>query len=90
MGGTSTNATLTIENIRFYSLHQPRLEIGRSGGAVLLAWPGTAGGYVVESTPTLASPTWGTATNAPVLLADRYILTNIWSDQTRFFRLRQR
>jgi len=90
LGETSTNATLTIENIRFYSLAQPRLEISTSGSVNLLSWPLTAGGYVVETTPSLTSPTWEIATNAPVISADLYVLTNSWSDQSRFFRLRQR
>lgn len=88
LGGTSTNATLIIENIRFFSLAEPRLEIAVSGDATLLSWPLTAGGYVVETTPTLTTPTWETVTNAPVISADRYVLTNSWSDQSRFFRLR--
>ena len=88
LGGTSTNATLTIENIRFFSLAEPRLEIAVSGNATLLSWPLTAGGYVVETTPTLATPAWETVTNAPVISADRYVLTNAWSDEARFFRLR--
>jgi hypothetical protein len=87
MGGTSTNATLTIENIRFYSLAQPSLQISTSGNITLLSWPSTAGGYVVESTPTLAAPIWEAVTNAPAIFGDSYILTNAWSDQTRFFRL---
>ena len=90
LGGTSTNATLTIENIRFYSLSQPRLDIALSGNATLLSWPLTAGGYGVETTPTLTTPAWETVTNAPVISADRYVLTNSWSDEVRFFRLRAR
>ena len=89
MGGTSTNATLIIENIRFYSVAQPRLEISVSGNVTLLSWPLTAGGYVVETSPTLAPPAWEAVSNAPAISADRYILTNSWSDQSRFFRLRQ-
>ncbi len=90
LGGTSTNATLTIENIRFYSVAEPRLEITLSGNTTLLTWPLTAGGYVPETTPMLTPPAWETITNAPVILADRYVLTNSWSDQSRFFRLRSR
>jgi len=89
LGGSSTSATLVIENIRFFSLAEPRLEIAVSGNGTLLSWPLTAGGYVVETTPTLAAPNWETVTNAPVILTDRYVLTNSWSDETRFFRLRQ-
>lgn len=90
MSSTSTNATLQIENIRFYSVATPRLEIARSGGTTLLSWPSTAGGYVVETTPTLASPAWESVSNAPAILADRYVLTNSWSEASRFFRLRAR
>jgi hypothetical protein len=90
MGGTSTNATLSIENIRFYSVAQPTLEISTSGNVSLLSWPSTAGGYVLESTPSLTSPVWEAATNAPAISADRYVLTNTLSNQSRFFRLRQR
>jgi hypothetical protein len=90
MGGTSTNCALQVDNIRFYSLQEPRLEIALSGGAVLLTWPATAGGYVVETSPSLTSPNWTVITDAPVLVAERYALTNSWSDQTRFFRLRPR
>ena len=90
MGGTSTSATLQIENIRFYSLAAPRLEIAQSGSTKLLSWPSTAGGYVVETTPSLTPPVWEAVTNAPVISAERYVLTNSWSDQSRFFRLRAR
>ena len=89
LGGTSTNATLVIENIRFYSLAEPRLEITVSGNATLLSWPLTAGGYVVETAPMLTTPTWEIMMNASVISAGRYVLTNSWSDQSRFFRLRQ-
>ena len=90
MRGTSTNATLEVENIRFYSLAQPKLEISRTGNTVELNWPSMAGGYVVESSPNLVTTAWETITNAPSILADRYVLTNSWNDQQRFFRLRSR
>lgn len=51
---------------------------------------GIVGGYVVETTPSLTSPFWNTATNAPAIPAGRYVLTNSWRDEARFFRLRQR
>jgi hypothetical protein len=89
LGGTSTNATLQIQNIQFYSLQQPPLNIAPMNGGVLLSWPTTAAGYVIESTPSLTAPVWETATNVPVISGGSYILTNYWSDQTRFFRLRQ-
>jgi hypothetical protein len=90
LGCTSTNATLSVENIRFYSVAPPKLRISLNSNVALLSWPATAGGYALESSASLKSPTWEAATNAPVIAADRYVLTNSWTDQTRFFRLRQR
>ena len=88
LGGTSTNATLQIDNIRFFSLQSPRLTVTQTGNGILFAWPNTAGGYSVQTTTNLATPDWETITNPPVISGDSYILTNYWSDQTRFFRLR--
>jgi len=90
LGGSSANATLVIENIRFYSLAGPRLEIQVSENGTVLSWPLSASGYVLETTPTLTTPTWEVVTNAPTILVDRYVLTNSWSDEVRFFRLRAR
>jgi len=87
LGGSSANATLVIENIRFYSLAGPRLEIQVSENGTVLSWPLSASGYVLETTPTLTTPTWEVVTNAPTILVDRYVLTNSWSDEVRFFRL---
>ena len=90
LGGTSTNAALIIENIRFYSLETPRLGITRTGNATVLNWPLTAAGYALESTPSLTAPVWQAVTNVPAIVADRYAHTNVLSDQSRFFRLRAR
>jgi hypothetical protein len=91
VGGTSTNATLTIDNIRFYSLEKPRLEMQTAASTVVLKWPSTAVGYVLETTPALtSSPLWEVVTNPPTLSSNRYVLTNSWSDHARFFRLRSR
>jgi len=90
LGGTSTNATLQVENIRFYSLAPPRLEIALAGAATLLQWPISAGGYTLESTPALAPAAWEKSTFAPVIQNSRYTLTNRWPGQTRFFRLTAR
>lgn len=90
MGGTSSNATLQVDNIRFYSLQAPRLDIALSAGALLLSWPASAGGCALQTSATLDPLAWETVTNLPAICADRYLLTNNWSDHTRFFRLAPR
>ena len=87
------NSVVAIAAGGYHSLalvrEQPRLEISAGQNALALSWPATAGGYVVESTRALATPVWETTTNAPAILADRHVLTNSWSGDSRFFRLRR-
>ena len=88
MGGTSSNATLSVDNIRFYSLQPPQLSIDFDGNNTTLSWPSNVGGGMVESATSLLSTNWDPITNAPVLSPTSYMVTNIWSDPIRFFRLR--
>lgn len=88
MGGTSSNAVLQVDNIRFYSMQLPCLNVSRDGGSTALSWPSTVGGVMVEGATSLSSTNWEAITNAPVLMEDGYSVTNIWSDPVRFFRLR--
>ncbi len=88
-GGTSTNCTMTVEGIRFYTFAAPTLTITNTGGVTLLSWPTTAMDYTLETTATLSPPAWEAVTNAPAIQGSSYVLTNTWADQTRFFRLRQ-
>jgi hypothetical protein len=88
MGGTSTNATLEIDNIRFYSLQPPSLAIVNTNGGIALSWPSSAAGYVLQSTTSLSSPDWEAVTNVPVITADSYMLTNSYPAEATFFRLR--
>jgi hypothetical protein len=89
MGETSSNATLDVENIRFYSLQAPQLGIATTGSVTSLTWPFSAGGAVIETTTTLLTPKWETVSDAPTLKLDHYIMTGSWPDAVRFFRLRR-
>jgi hypothetical protein len=90
MGGTSTNATLQVDNIRFYSLQAPSLSILTTNSGIALSWPSTAAGYVLESTTSLSSPDWEPVTDIPFITADCYKLTNSCPANATFFRLRSR
>lgn len=89
MGGTSTNCTVQVENIRFYSLQPPRLGVQVASGSVILTWPSSSGGYAVECTPTLAGANWQTITNAPSVSGSVYAMTNAVSEGSMFYRLRK-
>ncbi len=89
VGGTSTNCTVTVEGLRFYTFAAPTLSITTAAGLPLLSWPTTAIGYSLETTPSLSPPAWIAVADPPAVLGKQYVVTNAWPDQTRFFRLRQ-
>ena len=77
-------------SLAIVALPPPTVTLSMSRNLTVLFWPTNAIGYGLESTPSLGSRSWETITNAPVIAADCYVVTNFWSDQARFFRLRQR
>lgn len=89
LGGTSTNATISIEGMRFYQLDPPLLKAELVGANLLLSWPATTTGYALESTANLAAPEWLPVTNAPTLGGLRHYVTNAVLDAGRFYRLKR-
>ena len=78
-----------VQGFRFYTLQPPQLTVEPAGNAeVLLSWPGTANGYVLESTTNLTSG-WSAAINPPTLFAGRFSVTNTVTGEAQFFRLRR-
>jgi pimeloyl-ACP methyl ester carboxylesterase len=87
LGGTSTNATVQVEDIQFVSFTLPSLSIAQANGTAILSWPSSANGYILQSTADLSVESWEDVTNVPSLFGGVFTVTNSWSDQTRFFRL---
>ena len=88
VGGTSTNASVTISDISFYVTLPPSLQIQTAGTNVVLTWPLSATGYVLQSANQLAPPIgWTTVTNEPVIVNFQYMVTNQISGSSRFYRL---
>ena len=88
VGGTSTNAALTVSDIAFYVTLPPSLQIQLAGTNVVLTWPLSAAGYVLQSANQLAPPvSWTTVTNVPVIVNFQYTVTNQISSGSRFYRL---
>jgi hypothetical protein len=61
--------------------------VGRSN--LDLSWPTVAGGYRLESSPSLATPTvWQPVTDVPLATANRFHVTNsAASPASQFYRL---
>jgi len=62
----------------------PKLQI--AGGA--LKWPYASAGYVLETSPSLASSVWTNATDAVEVINGQNVVTNPAGNGTRFYRLR--
>ncbi len=90
LGGTSTNATLGIDNIRFYCFQPPSLQAQKSGNNLVISWPLSAQNYSLQTTTNLADPnSWTTVTNVPAIVNLQNAITNPASDGARFFRLKK-
>jgi formylglycine-generating enzyme required for sulfatase activity/pimeloyl-ACP methyl ester carboxylesterase len=88
VGGTSTNACVTVSDIAFYVTLPPTLQAQLSGANFILSWPVSANGYVLETTTNLTAPdSWTTVTNVPVVVNFQYTVTNTISGGNHFYRL---
>ena len=88
VGGTSTNASVTVSDIAFYVTLPPLLQIQMAGTNVVLTWPLSANGYVLQSANQLTPPvSWTTVTNVPTVVNLQFTVTNQISRGSVFYRL---
>ena len=73
----------------FRQVKAPQVNASLSGGHLLLSWPAVHSDYSLETTRTLAPPSWATAPEQPVVQGDRSVATIDLSAKTGFFRLRK-
>jgi hypothetical protein len=89
MGGTSTNASLTVGGISFYGVVPPSLQAQASGSNVVITWPVSADGYALQSSTSLTGTnSWAPVTNVPAIAGFQYTVTNAMSAGSRFYRLK--
>ena len=77
----SSNAVLTV-------YPWPVLGATQSGGFVLMFWPVTNSGFVLESTPGLSPPTWLVVSNPPIQIGNEYLQSIQITGTNQFYRLR--
>lgn len=68
---------------------RPTLLGSRVGNSFVLSWPTNAAGFTLQSVGTLSGATWGTVSPTPVIVGDRYYVTNAITGAARFYRLRK-
>jgi len=67
----------------------PQLTVSSSGGNVVVSWPTSASGFILESTPSLSPVSWTAVQQGATLAGSRYNLTLPAPSGTQLFRLRK-
>ena len=76
----SSNAVLTV-NL------PPALGAVPSGNYLLMFWPITASGFVLEATPTLSPASWVIVSNPPIQIGGEYLESIQMTGTNQFYRL---
>jgi hypothetical protein len=89
VGGTSTNAAITVSNFRFYRFMPPVLQVQAYGSDLVITWPIAADGYALETSTSLTGTnSWAPVTNVPAIVDFQNTVTNEISAGSRFYRLK--
>lgn len=68
----------------------PELSIRRgTGPEVIIAWPFSSGGFVLEETPTLVTPSWSPTAAEATRVGDENVVIIPQPSGLRFYRLRK-
>lgn len=88
VGGTSTNASLTVGGISFYGMVPPSLQAQACGSNLVVTWPVSAEGYALETSTSLTGTnSWAPLTNVPAIVNFQNTVTNPITAGSRFYRL---
>jgi hypothetical protein len=68
---------------------RPTLAVSHTGKTVLLNWPTSAAGFILESTASLAPQNWVPVTTVPVVAGNQNSVTVDAASGSRFYRLRK-
>jgi subtilisin family serine protease len=68
---------------------RPTLQGTRAGDRFVLSWPTNATGFALRSIGSLSSGSWVNVSPTPVIVGNRYFVTNTITGQRRFYRLQK-
>jgi hypothetical protein len=92
VASTSNNYTFTLGSnmtlvANFVTSPQPLLSITQSNSMTFLSWPGSANGFILETATNLSPAVWVVVPALPAFSGGFYTVSNLWTNQMRFFRL---
>jgi uncharacterized repeat protein (TIGR03803 family) len=77
----------SVFSLSLSSTPAPSLKIGSSGANVILSWPASATGFVLQTTTNLIAPMWVNSSQTPSLINGDYSVTSPITGTRQFFRL---
>jgi uncharacterized repeat protein (TIGR03803 family) len=81
-GGANNEGTV-------FRIVMPVLHVAKSGNQIVLSWSTNAVGFTLQSALSLTWPAnWVEVTNAPALFGGQWAVTNTFSGDAKFYRLR--
>jgi hypothetical protein len=90
VGGTSTNAQVTVQDLTFSISSPPLLQAQSSGNNCVLSWPLSAANYVLQTSTNLTDTnSWTAVPNVPAIVNLQNAVSNSASDGVRFYRLKK-
>jgi hypothetical protein len=69
--------------------HLPLLTLEKAGTNFIFSWFAATAGYQLEVSTNLANPNWSVVTGAPALFGMQRCVTNPFTGQNHFYRLRK-
>jgi hypothetical protein len=89
---TSSNYTFTLGGnetlvANFLTTSLPSMSIIHSNGLMCLSWPSSTNNFTLESTTNFSPAVWVVVPNVPALSGGFFTVSNLWTNQMRFFRL---
>jgi len=87
--GKSGGGFFYLDTIRVVTpQHPPVLRATRAGNTVVISWPTSTVGFVLQSENALAATNWTDVTSPPVAVAAENTVTNLVANTNKFFRMR--
>lgn len=88
-GTTCNQGTQGFGNVFRIVMPGPLLSSSRVGQQLTFSWRTNYAGFRLQASPTLNPANWADSTDSPAILGSRFFLTNSFSDNARFFRLKR-
>jgi glucuronoarabinoxylan endo-1,4-beta-xylanase len=89
VNGSSFSYTLPAMSVVTFvgQISAPMLNASMQNRNLILSWPTNNSGFQLMFTTNLAKPSWSPAPGTPAQIAGQFVVTNVMTNRTEFFRI---